>query len=411
MKQEKDNLRLVIVGHVDHGKSTLIGRLLFDTDSLTEERKKEVQNLCKEQGKDVEFAFVLDYLEEERDQGITIDTTQIFFKTKKRDYVIIDAPGHKEFIKNMITGASQAEAAILIVDVKEGVKEQTKRHAYILGFLGINQIIVVLNKMDLVGYNEKIYEEVKENLLCFLKKIGIKPTHIIPISAKKGDNVASKSSEMKWYSENTVLSYLDKFRKKSEAEKALRFPIQDIYKIDEKRIVVGRVESGRITKGEEILFLPSKTETKVKTIEVFGKKKTSACAGESIGITTTEPVFVERGEIAVRKNDAVSATNQFVADIYWLSKKPIRIGEKIIIRCSTQEKAATIKEVRRKMNSSSLEIISNNLEEIQETEAAEVMIETKEPMVIERFNDIPELGRFVVVKDDVTVAGGTIKTI
>ncbi len=256
-------LKFVIVGHVDHGKSTLIGRLLYDTNSLPEGKIEEIKQLCESLGKDIEFGYVMDHLEEERDQGITIDTAQTFFSTEKRDYVIIDAPGHVEFVKNMISGASQAEAAVLIVDAEEGVKEQTKRHAYILGMLGLSQVIVVINKMDLVDYAPQRFESVKRELLEFLSNINIRPSYVIPISAKKGDFIANKTGNVDWYDGPTLLEALDTFRTRESAnEKPLRYVVQDVYSFD-KRIIAGRVESGIIRKGDRIKVLPSGEETRV----------------------------------------------------------------------------------------------------------------------------------------------------
>ena len=264
---EREHLKLVIVGHVDHGKSTLIGRLFFDTDSLPKEKIEEVKQICEALGKELEFAYVMDHLEEERSQGITIDTAQTFFKTEKRDYVIIDAPGHREFTKNMITGASQAEAAILIVDASEGVREQTRRHAYILGMLGLKQVIVAVNKMDLVDYSENVFNEVSKQTTDFLERIGIAPTYIIPISAKEGDNVAKASDRMKWYTGPTILQALDTFKKTEKRdENPLRFAVQDVYNIDGKRIIVGRVEAGTLRVGDNIIVLPTGEETTVETI-------------------------------------------------------------------------------------------------------------------------------------------------
>lgn len=406
---EKEDMNIVIVGHVDHGKSTLIGRLFYDTDSLPEEKKAEIENIAKEKNQDIEFAFVMDYLEEERDQGVTIDTTQTYFQTKKRNYTIIDAPGHKEFLKNMITGASQAEAAILIVDADEGVSEQTRRHSYILRFLGIQQIIVVLNKMDLVDYKESRYEEVKSELNTFFKKIAVKPSFYTPISAKKGDNVAEKSENMDWYDGKTILQALDTFSKLELEEKVLRLPVQDVYKIDNKRITVGRVESGTIRQGQEIILQPSETETKVKSIEVFEEERTEASAGESIGITTEDPIFIDRGQVICPKEQPATPTNKFIAEIFWMSKNPIKEGDTITLKCATQEVKATIANIKRKINSSTLEMIEENTDTIEETEAAETIIETKEPIVVELFQDIQELGRFVLTRDAVTVAGGIIR--
>jgi len=409
--KEKEDLKLVIVGHVDHGKSTLIGRLFFDTDSLPKEKKREVEAICKEKGQDVEFAFVMDQLEEEQDQGITIDTTQTFFKTNKRHYTIIDAPGHKEFLKNMITGASQAEAAILMVDADEGVQEQTKRHAYLLSFLGIEQIIVVMNKMDLVDYKEERFKKIENELVEFLEKLNINPTYIIPISAKQGDNVAKKTKEMNWYEGLSILDSLDTFESIKVEEKDLRFPIQDVYKIDEKRINVGTIGSGKIKEGDKILILPANTTTKVKSIEVFEKEITEAEIGESIGITTSDPVFIERGEVISLASNPAKTSRRFKAEVFWMSKLPFSIDEKITLRCTTQEVDCKIEEIERKINSSSLEIIHKEKETLKETEAAEVIIETKKPIVVEKFNNIAELGRFVLVRNDITVASGIIREV
>ncbi|MFV1950885.1 MAG: GTP-binding protein, partial [Nitrospinota bacterium] len=249
-----NKLKIVIVGHVDHGKSTLIGRLFYDTDSLPPDKIEEIQRTCEELGREMEFAFLLDHLQEEREQGVTIDTAQTFFKTDTREYVIIDAPGHKEFLKNMITGASQAEAAVLIVDAMEGLQEQTKRHAYILDMLGLKQVVVVINKMDLVDFKEKRFEEVKSSLVTFLDSINIKPSSFIPISAKEGYNVAKKADIMGWYNGFTLLEALDTLNnQKSPVGKALQFPVQDVYKIGDKRILVGRIENGRIAKGQQVI--------------------------------------------------------------------------------------------------------------------------------------------------------------
>ena len=252
-----DVLSFVIVGHVDHGKSTLIGRLLYDTDSLPPDKIEEMQKASTEAGRETEFAYLLDHLEEERKQGVTIDTTQVFFKTDKRRYVIIDAPGHVEFVKNMITGASQAEAAVLIIDVVEGVKEQTKRHSYMLSLLGLHQVVVVLNKMDLVDFSQERFKNVKKGVAEWLKSISIEPTCYIPISAIKGDNVASKSENMDWYTGLTFMESLDTLQNRQTPEdKPLLMPVQDVYKVGEKRINVGRVESGVIEKGTEVKILP-----------------------------------------------------------------------------------------------------------------------------------------------------------
>ncbi|MFZ3169363.1 MAG: GTP-binding protein [Candidatus Methanoperedens sp.] len=402
-----ENLKFVIGGHVDHGKSTLIGRLLYDTNSLPEGKIEEIKLLCDSLGKDMEFGYVMDHLEEERDQGITIDTAQIFFSTRKRDYVIIDAPGHVEFLKNMISGASQAEAAILIVDAQEGVKEQTKRHAYILGMLGLSQVIVVINKMDLVDYDRIRFESVKKELLEFLSNINIKPSYVIPISAKKGDFIANKTGNFDWYQGPTLLEALDTFKiKESANKKPLRFVVQDVYNFD-KRIIAGRIESGIIRKGDKIKVLPSGEETRVKSVEEYLKNVPEAEAGKSIGITTEDKLFIDRGNVIVNGIDLPAVTNRIKANIFWMDKIPFKKGENLRFRCATQEVNCEIEKINTVINSSSLELIAEDSNEIKNREVANIIIRTDKPVVVENFNKMEELGRFVLGREDIC-AGGII---
>ena len=404
-----ENMNIVFVGHVDHGKSTLIGRLLYDTNSLPPDKVEEVKKTCEALGKEMEFGFILDHLQEEREQGITIDTCQIFFKTDKRNYVIIDAPGHVEFIKNMITGASQAEAAILIIDANEGVKEQTKRHAYILGMLGLKQIIVLINKMDLVDYKEERFNEVKQDIALFFKKLNLKPSYTIPVAAKYGENIAKESKKMIWYKGKTFLSCLDTFKiKEKSSDKALRFPIQDAYKIDNKRIFAGRIESGTIRQGDEITILPQNTKTKVKSVEKFLEKPTMAEAGESIGITTEDPLFIERGNIICHSGNLPRITDRIKANVFWMSKSDFNINELITLKLATQEVSAKIEKIEKKINSSTLEEIKEDIDTLKNNEAGTMIIKTLSPIVADDFNYVPELGRFVFEKNMITCAGGII---
>ncbi|MBU3941973.1 MAG: GTP-binding protein [Nanoarchaeota archaeon] len=404
-----ENMNIVFVGHVDHGKSTLIGRLLYDTNSLPPDKIEEVKKTCEALGKEMEFGFILDHLQEEREQGITIDTCQIFFKTPKRNYVIIDAPGHVEFIKNMITGASQAEAAILIIDANEGVKEQTKRHAYILGMLGLKQIIVLINKMDLVDYKEERFNEVKQDIALFFEKLSLKPSYTIPVAAKYGDNIAKESKKMAWYKGKTFLSCLDTFKiKEKSSDKALRFPIQDAYKIDDKRIFAGRIESGTIRQGDEITILPQNTKTKVKSVEKFLEKPTMAEAGESIGITTEDQLFIERGNVISHPDNLPKVTDRIKANVFWMSKKDFNINEIITLKSATQEVSAKIEKIEKKINSSTLEEIKEDIDTLRNNEVGTMIIKTLSPVVVDDFNYVPELGRFVFEKNMITCAGGII---
>ena len=405
-------LHFVIVGHIDHGKSTLIGRLLYDTNSLPADRIEDIKKTSEGLGRDTEFAYLLDHLEEERQQGVTIDTTQVFFKTDRRQYVIIDAPGHVEFVKNMITGASQAEGAVLIVDIKEGVKEQTKRHAYLLSLIGLKQVIVVLNKMDLAGFKEENFKRVKGDIEEFLKSIGIRPIIYIPICAIKGDNITKKSGNMKWYDGPTLLESLDFLKSSQSAETgSLIMPIQDAYKVDNERILAGRIERGLLQKGQTIKVLPSGESTVIKSVEKYLSKTDRASAGESIGFTTTEATFIDRGNVICCPGQELVSTDTFSANIFWMSKKEFHKGERITIRCATQETKCRIEKIEKRIDSSSLEVLAQDADVLRNLEVGEVTIKTKRPIVIETFAQTKELGRFVLVRDENICAGGIITNI
>ena len=260
-------MNIVIVGHVDHGKSTVIGRLLADTGSLPEGRLEQIKELCRRNSKPFEYAFLLDALKDERSQGITIDTARCFFNTDKRKYIVIDAPGHIEFLKNMITGASRADAALLVIDAAEGVQENSRRHGYMLSMLGIRQVCVLINKMDLVNYDRTVFEQVKKEYGEFLAQIGITPEGYIPVSGMQGDNIALRSDalsgkqNMPWYDGPTVLDTLDQFAATAPPlSLPFRMPVQDVYKFtakgDDRRIIAGTVETGKLSEGDELVFFP-----------------------------------------------------------------------------------------------------------------------------------------------------------
>jgi len=407
---EKETLNFVIVGHVDHGKSTLIGRLLYDTGSLPASKVEEMERISREMGREVEFAFVMDHLQEERDQGITIDTAQTFFHTARRDYVIIDAPGHKEFIKNMITGASQAQAALLIIDAEEGVREQTRRHAYLLGLLGLEQVAVLINKMDRVGFARESFEEVAREAGEFLTAIGITPTEVVPISASEGDNVVSRSERLGWYEGPLAVEVLDGFRVLARpAEAPLRMPIQDVYKVGDKRILAGRVESGVLRRGQRIVFLPVGSETTVRSIEKYLSPTVEEVeAGESVGITLEDPLFIERGQVACEPASPLRVTDTVSANVFWMNPGPMASGEGLVLKLATQEVAAAVTGIARRIDSSSLEVIAEDAEELLNNDIAEVTIRTKTPVATGTFYEVPELGRFVLMRGHDIVAGGII---
>lgn len=406
-----DNLRFVMVGHVDHGKSTLIGRLLYDTQSLPPDKLEEIKIASEEQGKDVEFAYVMDHLEEERSRNITIDTAQTFFRTPEREYVIIDAPGHKEFLKNMITGASQAEAAVLIVDAAEGVREQTQRHAFMIDMLGLEQLIVVVNKMDLINFSEEKFISVKKNLENFLRKVNLQPKYVIPISAKRGDNVSNRSENMSWYDGVTFLEALDSFvNLPSALEKPMRLPVQLIHEIAGERVVMGRVEGGILEKGKGVVVLPAGEKALVdKIMEFEGEGKDSVSAGESTGIVISNSLISpKRGDVIAYPGEEPRITDRFKASLFWMSPVPFNIEENILLRIATGEIVCRVEEITERINSSTLEVLEEKASILNDTEAGEVIIHTAGPVVVESFYETKELGRFVLVRGNDVVAGGII---
>jgi sulfate adenylyltransferase subunit 1 len=408
MGEEEHALPIVIVGHVDHGKSTLIGRLLYDTGCLPADKYAEIERSSEMLGRIVEFAFVMDCLEEERSRGITIDTTQTFFKTPKRRYVIIDAPGHIEFLKNMITGTSQAEAALLIIDAFEGIRDQTKRHAYILGMLGLKQICVLLNKIDLVHYSKDKFLELKTEITDFLNQLDVHPTFILPISAIHGDNVATPSEKISWFDGPTVLQALDTFHELKVEEKPLRFPIQDSYRIDGKKILVGRIESGRLVKGESLFLLPEKKKVIIKSIHKFMESEvTTAICEESIGISLQGRHRVERGHILTADLSSM-ISDKIKANIFWMDSMGYRAGETLLFRCVTQEIPCRIEKINKKFDPASMELIEKDASSIKGAEVADILIQLDQKVVVDPFNEIPEMGRFVLEKDGRPVAGGII---
>jgi sulfate adenylyltransferase large subunit len=405
----RETVNIAIVGHVDHGKSTLIGRLLYETNSLAQGKMAEVRKIAKELGREAELAYIIDQLKEEREKNITIDTAQIFFKTRKRDFVIIDTPGHVEFIKNMLTGASLAQAGVLIVDVGEGVREQTRRHAFLLKLLGITSVVVVLNKMDLVNYDENRFKKVKSELYVFLETLGMEPDFFIPISAKEGENIAKKSAGLSWYRGPFFLKALDSLKVKSQGEDApLRFPVQDVYTINGEEVIVGQVASGELKKGEEIILVPSGEKGRVGAIRLFERKAEKVEAGENIGLVLEGVDAVARGEILARAENPPVATDNFRGSIFWLAKEPLRVGEPITLRCATQEIPGVAKRIEKRINSSTLKVEAENAEELYSHETGVIVFEARQPMVVEKFLLIEELGRFVVERDNDLLGAGTV---
>jgi len=406
-----DTLRIVIVGHVDHGKSTLIGRLFYDTGSLSEERYREIEKTCREQGREFEFAYLMDALQEEREHNITIDTAQTFFRTAKRPYVIIDAPGHKEFLKNMITGAAAADAAILLVDGAEGIREQTRRHAYILSLLGLPQVAVAVNKLDLVGYRRERFREIEEEIRRFLGSVGIVPSYIVPLSAKEGDNIATGSPRMPWYDGPTLLGALDSFSSAREVTGLpLRFPVQDVYVWDRKRIYAGRVESGTVSPGARVGFSPSGKSSVVRTVEKWDRPGVAkASAGECVGITLEDELFLERGEVMGIRDNVPSAAREVSASLFWLGNAPLRLNHRYVLKLATSEAEVTLSAISERINSSTLEIIERHADQVENLEVANVTFTLHRTIAVDTFEENQRLGRFVVAEEGFVAGGGIVR--
>jgi bifunctional enzyme CysN/CysC len=412
-------LRVVFVGHVDHGKSTLIGRILSDTNSLPEGKLEQVQRACAAENMEFEFAFLLDALLEEQEQNITIDTTQIPFKTAKRNYMIIDAPGHKEFLKNMITGASSADAAVLVIAANEGVQEQSKRHAYLLSLLGVRQFCVVVNKMDLADYSEARFLEIEKKYRVFLKTLNLETDVFIPASARFGENITVRSTKMKWHHGPTLAEALDAMTPMAPpTDLPLRLCVQDVYKFDDRRIIAGRIETGTLQVGDELVFSPANKTSIVQSIEHWPPVTTAATspranngiaiAGDSIGITLREQIFVERGYVASHSKDAPIETNRFHADLFWIARQPARLSHLYTARLATQEVKCQIVSLDEVMDSSSLERNPTKADQLARNEVGRLTIQTRAPIVLDNHDRLPPLGRFVLVDDGMICGGGIV---
>ncbi|MBU2507082.1 MAG: GTP-binding protein [Bacteroidetes bacterium] len=410
---QQHRMNIVIAGHVDHGKSTLIGRLLVDTNSLPEGKLEQVKRLCEKNSKPFEYAFLLDSLQDEQSHGITIDTTRIFFKSKLREYIIIDAPGHIEFLKNMVSGAARAEAAILLIDAHEGVAENSKRHAYMMSFLGIKQIAVAINKMDLVGYSEEKYLQIKNEYEKFLEKIGIEPVAFVPTAAREGVNLNSLSEKIKWYKGKTLLEIINSFSKKDVIlESPFRMYAQGVYKFaghnNKRRTIAGTINSGSISVGDEIIFYPSGKKSKVLSIEEFYKPpKNIAVVGEAIGLTLTEELYIPQTELICKINEPQpKLTNRFKASIFWMGKKPLSLNKKYKLKIGTQNVSAVIEKIENVLNTSELQYFDNKIT-VEKHEVALCIVKTDSKTAFDLVHEMEATSRFVLV-DNYDISGGGI---
>ena len=367
---ERETLKLVIVGHLDHGKSTLIGRLLSDTGSLPPDKLEEIRQVSLERGREVEYAHLMDHLQEERRDEMTIDTAQAFFRTPRRDYVIIDAPGHRELMRNMITGAAQAEAAVLVVDVCEGVREQTKRHAHSLSLMGIRQVVVWINKMDKVNHDRARFEAVAEAARQYLKAVGLDAGSCYSGSALRGREYRASFRRHALVRRSrppgSARQRCRRSRGPSRGRCGSRF--RDVYAWNGRKLLVGRIESGRLEAGQALLFLPSGLKTRVTGVEVFGQERNEAVSGECIGLALDSARLPSRGDIGCA-GTLPSPTSRFRASVFWMAGNACRKGEALQVRLSTQEISGRVESIERRMDSASLETLEAPADRLEETES------------------------------------------
>ncbi len=413
---EKPHMNLIFIGHIDHGKSTTVGRLLYDTKAITEQDMKKIkEEVTKYNRPTFEFAFVMDQLKEERERGITIDIMHRDFQTPKYYFTIIDAPGHRDFVKNMITGASQADAAVLVVSCVDGVQAQTREHAYLAKVLGINQLIVGMNKIDAAKYDRMKFEETKAKVSELLKSVGYDVSKLlfIPYSALEGVNITSKSDKIPWYNGPTLLEALDMFVvPQKPVDKPLRLPIQDVYSIQGFGTVpVGRVETGVMKPGDQIIIMPSGVKTDVKSIEMHKTALQKAEPGDNVGfnIKGIDKKDIKRGDVVGHANNPPSVVQEFTAQIVVINHPTaITAGYTPVFHIHTAQIAAMITEIVEKKDPKTGQTLQKSPEFIKNGDVAIVKIKATKPIVVEKYSEFPHLGRFAIRDMGQTVAAGVV---
>ena len=404
MAKEKEHINLAFIGHVDHGKSTLVGHLLLKAGAIAEQQLDDGEN---------KFRFVMDKLGEERERGVTIDLAHQKFSTNKYDYTVVDCPGHRDFVKNMITGASQADAAVLVVDAKDGVMPQTKEHMFLSMTLGIKQLIIAINKMDMVDYSEEKYNEVKDQVSDLLRSIGRDPatTPFIPMSAFEGDNIKELSDNMSWYKGDALMTALDKLvPPEKPVDLPLRIPIQDVYSITGVGTVpVGRVETGIMKQGDNVIFEPAGVSGEVKSIEMHHETFPEAEPGDNIGFNVrgVGKNDIRRGDVAGHTGDAPTVAKEFTAQVVVLQHPGvITVGYTPVFHCHTSQTACTFLELTSKLDPATGQPQADKPDFIRTGDAAIVQIKPTKPMVMEEAKNIPPMGRFAIRDMGQTVAAG-----
>ncbi len=408
MTPERESLNIVVAGQGVPGKSTLIGRLIHDTGSLPVGKEEKVRAGCERRGVPFEWAYLMEVLQDEPSQAHTFDTARVSNPSANRDYVLIDAPGHRELLENMIAGTASADAAVLVIDATEGVQEQSHRYACLLHLLGVQQIAVAATKMDVAGFDRARFERIETEIAASLSGLGLTPGPIVPVSGRDGDNLIDVSPQMPWYSGPALVAALDHFQVVSAPDgQPLRFPLQDVYERDRRPIVAGRIESGILRVGETLLFSPSNTTARVAAIEAsIAAPAVEARAGDSVGITLDERVPVARGEVASHVDRAPVETDVFRARLFWLGDAPLQAGRSLTLKLMARESPVEVQSIERIIDTGDLSATEKDT--IERHGVAEVVLRTPEPIALDAAADLPRSGRFMLLDDHRIVGGGLV---
>ena len=418
MAKKKPHINVVFVGHVDHGKSTTVGRLLYDSGKIDEQTMRKLKEEAQKLGKaGFEFAFVMDTIKEERQRGVTIDLMHKKFVTNNFEYTIIDAPGHKDFIKNMITGASQADVGFVVVAATEGIMEQTKEHIFLCKTLGVNQVSILVNKMDTVKWEESKFNEVKDEVSKLLKSVGYKPEEVqfIPLSSFRGDNVVKRSENMSWYKGPTLVEQFDRFKEPEKpTELPLRLPIQDVYSITGIGVVpVGRVETGKMKVGDKVIVMPAREGKgvvgEVKTIEMHHEQITEAIPGDNVGFNVRGigKKDIARGDVLGHVDNPRTIATEFTARIVVLNHPSVlTVGYTPVFHVHTAQVSCQIIEIISKIDPATGQVLQEKPDMLRNGDVAMVKVKPSKPLVIEKSTDIPHMSRFAVRDAGTTVAAG-----
>jgi sulfate adenylyltransferase subunit 1 len=414
--ENKSLLRFTTAGSVDDGKSTLIGRLLYDSKSIFEDQMEHIVQSGKRLGRDeLDLSLLTDGLRAEREQGITIDVAYRYFATPRRKFIIADTPGHIQYTRNMVTGASTADLAVILIDARKGVLEQTIRHSYIASLLDIRHIIFCINKMDMVEWAESVFNRIKDELTLLTVKLNITDSHFIPISAKYGDNVVDQSSRMNWYNGKTFLNLSETIEiRKNKNPDNKRFPVQTIIRpntteFHDYRGYAGRVAGGVFRPGEEVTILPSLRKSKIKSIDVLGKTLSETVAGDSVAISLEDEIDISRGDMLVSTDDLPVISQDINLMICWFNERPMQLGGKYLIRINSNEAGCIIKSVSYRMNINTLENDFEN-RSINMNDIANITIKTSKPVFFDSYKKNNITGSMIFIDEGTneTVAAGMI---